>query len=134
MPYNMDMENEKPSKAKEDFLEALLMLEEEGKPLETTLVAQKPHISKPAVHQMGHELIDRGYISRQDYGDMALLPAGRAIAEKTLHRHKTLKAYLLSLGVSEENAQRDCCLIEHDITDETFAAIENDLANRTSQK
>ena len=52
--------NKKPSKAMEDFLEALLMLEEQGKPLQTTLVAEMLGVSKPAVHQMGHELIDRG--------------------------------------------------------------------------
>ncbi len=119
--------NKKPSKAMEDFLEALLMLEEEGKPLETTLVAEKLDISKPAVHQMGHELIDRGYITRKDYGDMTLLPAGREIAKVTLHRHRVLRDYLLSIGVSEETAEHDCCLMEHVVSDETFKAMERIL-------
>lgn len=122
--------NKKPSKAMEDFLEALLMLEEEGKPLETTLVAEMLGISKPAVHQMGHELIDRGYITRKDYGDMTLLPAGREIAKFTLHRHRVLKAYLLSLGVSEETAEHDCCLMEHVVSDETFHAMERTMEKK----
>lgn len=121
--------NKKPSKAMEDFLEALLMLEEEGKPLETTLVAEKLEISKPAVHQMGHELIDRGYITRKDYGDMTLLPAGREIAKSTLNRHRVLRDYLLSIGVSEVTAEHDCCLMEHVVSDETFKAMEKALAN-----
>ena len=114
----------------EDFLEALLMLEEEGKPLETTLVAEKLEISKPAVHQMGHELIDRGYITRKDYGDMTLLPAGREIAKATLHRHNVLKDYLLSIGVSQETAEHDCCLMEHVVSDETFKAMEKTLSKK----
>ncbi len=114
----------RPTKAQEDFLEALLMLEEAGQPLETTRVAKLLDISKPAVHQMGHELIDRGWISRVDYGDMSLTPEGRAIAEKTLHRHLVLKEYLLQIGVSEETAENDCCLMEHVISDETFEAIQ----------
>ncbi len=113
----------------EDFLEALLMLEEEGKPLETTLVAEKLEISKPAVHQMGHELIDRGYITRKDYGDMTLLPAGREIAKATLHRHHVLEGYLLHIGVSKETAEHDCCLMEHVVSDETFKAMERVLLN-----
>lgn len=120
----------KTTRSMEDFLEALLVLEEEGKPLQTTLVAAHLNISKPAVHQMGHMLIDHGLITRIDYGDMSLTPAGRKIAKATLHRHRILKQFLLSLGVSEENAERDCCLIEHDITEETFKAIENDLKQR----
>ena len=103
------------------------MLEEEKKPLQTTLVASRLGISKPAVHQMGHMLIDHGLITRVDYGDMTLTPAGRKIAKATLRRHRVLKSYLLALGVSEENAERDCCLMEHDITDETFKAFEREL-------
>ncbi len=117
--------NKKPTKAQEDFLEALLMLEEDGLPLETTRVAKLLNISKPAVHQMGHELIDRGWISRVDYGDMSLTPEGRTIAEKTLNRHHVLKKYLLQIGVSEETAENDCCLMEHVISDETFEAIKS---------
>ena len=114
----------------EDFLEALLMLEEQGKPLQTTLVAEMLGVSKPAVHQMGHELIDRGYITRKDYGDMTLLPAGRAIAENTLHRHRALKEYLLSLGVSEETAEHDCCLMEHVVSDETFRCMQKAMEKK----
>ena len=118
------------TRSMEDFLEALLMLEEEGEKLQTTRVAAILNISKPAVHQMGHELINRGLITRIDYGDMSLTEEGRKVAVKTLHRHKILKQYLLRLGVSEENAERDCCLMEHDLSEETFLAFENELAQR----
>ena len=116
-----------PTKSQEDFLEALLMLEKQGLPLETTKVARLLEISKPAVHQMGHELINRGWITRVDYGDMALTEEGRTIAEAVLHRHETLKRYLIKLGVSEETAERDCCLMEHVLSEETFKAIEKAL-------
>jgi len=117
----------------EDFLEALLMLEEEGKPLETTKVAAHLHISKPAVHQMGHELINRGYITRIDYGPMKLTEEGRKVAEATLHRHRILKIFLTGIGVPEEVAEGDCCEIEHVISDETFQAIERQV-NETLDK
>lgn len=118
------------TKSQEDFLEALLMLEEAKLPLETTKVAAILHVSKPAVHQMGHELIDKGLITRIDYGDMALTEKGRAVATNVLHRHRVLKKYLLFLGVSEEVAEHDCCLIEHVLSEETFQAITADLEKR----
>ena len=117
----------KYTESQEDFVEALLMLEEKGEPLETTRVAKMLKISKPAVHQMGHSLIDRGLITRIDYGDMALTEAGRELAREVLHRHDTLYRFLLTLGVSEEVAEEDCCRIEHVISDETFKAIVNKL-------
>ena len=123
------MDMKQTTRSMEDFLEALLMLEEQGRPLQTTKVAAILNISKPAVHQMGHELIDRGYITRIDYGVMSLTEEGRKIAQATFHRHKILKRYLLALGVDEETAERDCCLIEHDLSEATFQAFEKALAD-----
>ena len=118
---------QKRTKSQEDFLEALLMLEQSGQPLETTRGAKMLGISKPAVHQMGHELINRGWITRRDYGDMKLTEEGRLIAEKVLERHLVIKQFLLGLGVSEEVAEHDCCLMEHVLSDETFEAIKSKL-------
>lgn len=122
------------SRSQEDFCEALLMLEQEGKPLETTLVAKMLGISKPAVHQMGHELIDRGLITRKDYGDMKLTDKGRELAEKVLARHHVLKECLLRLGVSEDLAEKDCCEIEHVISEETFDCIKNFVENAAKEE
>ena len=113
----------KYSQSKEDFLEALLMLEQSKQPLETTRVAKMLGISKPAVHQMGHELIDLGLITRVDYGDMTLTDRGREVAEKTLEKHHLLEKFLLKLGVSEEIAKQDCCEIEHVLSEETIQKI-----------
>ena len=113
----------KPTKSQEDFLEALLMLEQDGLPLETTRVAKLLNVSKPAVHQMGHELINHGWITRKDYGDMKLTDKGREVAKKTLERHHVLEEFLRRLGVSEETAKEDCCEIEHAISEETFQRI-----------
>ena len=120
----------KYTESQEDFVEALLILERKGEPLETTRVAKMLGISKPAVHQMGHSLIDRGLITRIDYGDMALTDAGRALAEEVYNRHEILRSFLVSLGVPAEVAEEDCCRIEHVISEETFAAIKEELTKR----
>ncbi len=123
-----DMDNF--TRAQEDFVEALLMLEEQGLPLETTKVARLLNVSKPAVHQMGHELIDKGLITRKDYGDMTLTDAGRELARKVFNRHKILKQFLIELGVSEDVAEDDCCKIEHVISEETFEVIKKKIEEK----
>ncbi len=123
-----DMDNF--TRAQEDFVEALLMLEEQGLPLETTKVARLLNVSKPAVHQMGHELIDKGLITRKDYGDMTLTDAGRELARKVFNRHKILKQFLIELGVSEDVAEDDCCKIEHVISEETFEVIRKKIEEK----
>lgn len=123
-----DMDNF--TRAQEDFVEALLMLEEQGLPLETTKVARLLNVSKPAVHQMGHELIDKGLITRKDYGDMTLTDAGRELARKVFNRHKILKQFLIELGVSEDVAEDDCCKIEHVISEETFEVISKKIEEK----
>lgn len=118
------------TRAQEDFVEALLMLEEQGLPLETTKVARLLNVSKPAVHQMGHELIDKGLITRKDYGGMTLTDAGRELAKKVFNRHKILKQFLIELGVSEDVAEDDCCKIEHVISEETFEVIRKKIEEK----
>lgn len=118
------------TRAQEDFVEALLMLEEQGLPLETTKVARLLNVSKPAVHQMGHELIDKGLITRKDYGDMTLTEVGRELARKVFNRHKILKQFLIELGVSEDVAEDDCCKIEHVISEETFEVIRKKVEDK----
>ena len=45
------------------------------------------------------------------------------VAHKIYERHTVLSNLLIHLGVSEEVAVEDACKLEHDISDETFAAI-----------
>jgi DtxR family transcriptional regulator, Mn-dependent transcriptional regulator len=118
---------EKTSKAIEDYLEALLMLEESGSFLNVTSLASQLKVSLPASSQMAGELKNLGYIEKQPYGDITLTPSGRDIATKIYHRHKVLSKYLISLGVAPKTAEEDCCKIEHVISKETFDAIEKQL-------
>ena len=46
---------------------------------------------------------------------------------------KTIKDFLLKLGVSQETADDDCCKIEHVISDETYQVIQ-DFINKKGRK
>ena len=67
-------------------------------------------------------------------GHITLTEAGRAIAAKIYERHTTLTALLVRLGVDEETAAEDACKIEHDISDQTFAAIKRHVEQHESSE
>ena len=48
---------------------------------------------------------------------------GLDVASKIYNRHRLLKGFLISIGVSEQTAEDDACKIEHDLSDETIEAI-----------
>ncbi|MDD3938589.1 MAG: metal-dependent transcriptional regulator [Bacilli bacterium] len=114
----------KTSKAIEDYLEAFYILYKNKEPLESARVSRLLNVSRPAVNKATHELLRLGFINKTPYSEIEFTPAGKRIAKRVYHRHTTLKKYLLSLGVSEKNADRDCCLIEHVLSEETFKKIE----------
>lgn len=121
----------KNSKAVEDYLETILVLGEKELPLSITNVAKALRVSKPAATQMASELKSRGFISKARYGELALTPLGVKVASEVYHRHKVLRAYLESIGVSSETAEIDCCQIEHVISEETFKAIESKVVAKS---
>lgn len=118
------------TKAVEDYLEAFYILYLNKEPLESARVSRLLNVSRPAVNKATHELLRLGFIFKTPYSEITFTPAGKRIASKVYHRHTIIKKYLLSLGVSEKNANRDCCLIEHVLSEETFKKIEQLVKNK----
>ena len=54
---------------------------------------------------------------------ISLTESGMAIANKIYTRHKVLTALFTHLGVDPELAREDACKVEHDLSEETFAAL-----------
>ena len=121
---------QKRTKAIEDYLEAILILENNREPIQSIKIANFLKVSKPAVARAMKELLELHYIQKVSYGEVSLTPNGRTIATKTYNKHKLLKKFLLTLGVSDKVAEHDCCLIEHVISKETVKQIEKYLNNK----
>ena len=69
------------------------------------------------------KLKENGYIKMSTDNLISLTDKGYAIARKTYDRHQALTKYLMQLGVPEAIAKEDACKIEHDLSEESFAAI-----------
>ena len=110
----------KQTKSVEDYLEAILMIEEEKGIVRSVDVAAHLNYSKPSVSIAMHNLEEDGSVKRGDDGRLLLTERGRAIAEQTLARHRFLTGFLEDIGVDADVAERDACGMEHSISAETF--------------
>ena len=110
-------------KSAEDYLEAMLVLEEEKGYIRSVDVARRLGVTKPSVSYACKQLRESGYINMDANGPITLAPPGYKIAKRIYERHKALTAFLSKLGVSEEQAEEDACEIEHVISHETYVAI-----------
>ena len=113
----------------EDYLEQILILLEEKGYARSTDIAESLGVTKPSVSVAMKKLRENGYISMEKGGLISLTDKGYPIARRTYNRHQTLTRFFVSLGVDEAIARKDACKIEHDISEESFAAIRSRLQN-----
>ena len=107
----------------EMYLETILILTIRDQSVRSIDVARYMNFSKPSVSRAMGRLKEQRYIEIDNEGYITLTDSGRGIAEKIYERHNVLSQMLVRLGVDEQTATQDACKIEHDISDETFAAI-----------
>ncbi len=113
---------EKMSMSHEDYLEAMVML---GATTETSVrsvdVAAKLGVSKASVNKAMSVLKEKGLAEQPYYGDITLTDEGYAYGASVLERHEMLFTFLTkAIGLSEEDADREACLMEHAISDASF--------------
>jgi len=110
-------------KSSEDYLETMLMMKEKHGYIRSIDVAMQLGVTKPSVSYSVKRLRENGYITMDANNLITLTDAGMEIAERMLTRHKMLSEFLIRLGVDENTALEDACKIEHDLSEQTFAAI-----------
>ncbi len=109
----------------EDYLEAMLMMRERHGYIRSVDVSDQLGVTKPSVSYAVKRLRENGYLLMDPDGRITLTEKGEEIAQRIYTRHRVLTEYLCEIGVPEEIAREDACKIEHDISEETFAAIRN---------
>ena len=109
--------------SQEDYVERILMLGQGKEGVRSVDLARSFSYSKASVSVAVRKMEDKGLIRLDEHGLIDRTEQGMAIAGRVYERHQVLEKALLSLGVDEENARRDACLIEHDLSEESFQAI-----------
>ena len=112
----------------EMYLETILILQERLHNVRAIDIAKQMNFSKPTVSIALKKLKENDYVDINDHNNyVTLTEKGLAIANNIYDKHKTLTDFLVSIGVSKENAANDACKIEHDISEETFLCIKKYL-------
>ena len=111
----------------EDYLERIIILQERNKEVRSIDIAHDMGFSKPSISVAMKKLKEAGLIVIDDNGFITLTKEGHVIADKVYERHCVLTKVLTSIGVSEEQAEKDACKVEHVISEETFNAIKEHI-------
>lgn len=115
------------SEMAEDYVELIAELIEtrgEARPVD---IAERLGVKPPTVTKNISRLRTAGLVLRERYRAVFLTEEGQALAEACRRRHRIVVAFLLSLGIDEDIAERDAEGIEHHVSDETLAAFERRL-------
>lgn len=112
----------------ENYLEAILILEKRNGIARSVDVANELNFSKPSVSRAVSVLKDSGLVTIGNINQLVLTPEGRKVAERIYDRHCTIKSFLMNIGVCEGTASEDACMMEHDISNETFNCIKKFLS------
>ena len=107
----------------EDYLEAVLMLQQRLGHARSVDVAAELGYSKPSVSVAMKKFRENGLVEFDEKGYISLTEKGRSIAECTLEKHNLLAGFLIGIGVSEKTAREDACRIEHALSPESFEKI-----------
>ena len=111
----------------EDYLEKILMLQEQKGSVRSIDIAVAMGFSKPSVSVAMKNLRENGYIHMDDQGHITLTQTGQDIADKMYERHIMLSNWLIYLGVDEKTAVEDACKIEHVLSSQSFQAIKKHI-------
>ena len=110
----------------EDYLEQIYLLSTRQDHVRTTDIARAFGIKTPSVISALKSLKEKGYVSYERYGDVSLSEKGLERALNIYERHKALYRFLrLFLGVPDGVASRDACGMEHAMSPETQAALDD---------
>ncbi len=107
----------------EDYLEAIYVRIAGGKPAQVRDVARMLSVKMPSVVKAVRELKKMGLVTQEPYSNIELTVKGERVARHVLGRHTLIREFLMKLGVTRKNADRDACLMEHILSAETLDKI-----------
>ena len=108
----------------EDYLESIIMLNQEGKVVRVTQISKALGVKKPSVTSALKKLSKEELVEHERYGYVKLTDEGKKIAEDVFRRHETLRHFLAEiLGVDAKMAAEDACKMEHAVSPATLERL-----------
>ena len=107
----------------EDYLEAVLVLQQKQGMVRSVDVARHMEVSKPSVCHAVATLRDGGFLTMDSDYFLHLTDVRREVAEQIYEKHRFFTDRLIEAGVDPESAERDACRMEHVISQESFERL-----------
>lgn len=111
------------TEAIENYLEVILVLSRKTDGLHAVDLATHFGYSRPTISIMLKQMKEMELLVVDAENHILLTKQGKEIAEQVYERHQILCGLFMKLGVSKETAMKDACRVEHDLSEESFAAI-----------
>ena len=108
---------------REKYIERMYELKKERGYIRAIDLARALGVKPSSVTEMLQKLAAEGYVKYEKYRNVDLTEKGLKLAESLERKHNAIKKLFMYLGVPEDTANRDACLIEHIISDETAKKI-----------
>lgn len=112
----------------QNYLEAIHIISLQKEKVRAIDVVNYLEFSRPTVSVALKQLEKDGFITIEN-NIIALTEKGKDVAKSMFERHEYIAKILIHLGVSEKQAYEDSCLVEHDLSEESFKAIKKVTEN-----
>lgn len=106
----------------QNYLEAIYMISLQKENVRAIDVVNYFNFSRPTVSVALKQLENENYISIEN-NLIVLTNKGIDVAKLMYERHEYIAKILMHIGVSKDQAYKDSCLVEHDLSEESFKAI-----------
>ncbi len=113
------------SRKAEDYLEAILNVTAKKGYTRVKDVAIALGVKPSSVVEMLKKLNDMDYVVYRKYDGVILTVKGRELGSVIKDRHDTLKALLEIIQVPERIADKDACIMEHELETKTIEQLKN---------
>ena len=115
------------SEAIQNYLETIHILSIKKNEVHAVAICNHLNYSRPTVSIVLRQMRENGLVTVDDLNHIHLTEEGLRIATSLYERHNVITEIFMRLGVSRETAMEDACKIEHDLSEETFAALKAHL-------
>ena len=118
----------------QDYVEAIADLITRRGEARATELAKSLGVTHVTVIRTVQRLQREGLVETRPYRSILLTKSGEHLAGRARARHEKVVRFLEALGVSGSTARADAEGIEHHVSAETLAAIENFLRKKPAKK
>jgi len=121
------------TEAVENYLTAILRLEDQGGAATTSALAERLEVARPSVTGMLKRLAIDGLVTHERYRGVRLTDRGRVAALQVIRRHRLVETFLVdTLGMPADKVHVEAHRLEHALSDEVVDRLDAWLGRPTT--